>query len=540
MSGAGIAGFGGGFGQGLASVLLNKREQDREQQNIEAQRNDRFLQTMLPLVIDQAEDPAQVIQWLKTQQPGTFKGKQGQDKAAFFSQMLAPALGRKSATQQQDASSTRTASGIPMPTGAQPMPQAGGPMSGPAGGGVAQPPVQRPTIMPAPQIGLQGPAPPAQGTPQATFNGIPLMSRDQKLSRAVTEQTALAGVNDEAKLAFARRLLSSGVVSSMDEAMDRAGLHRPYSAGMRPQSVAGELADGTPAFGVFMNGQYVDPNTGQPIEGFRPRTSTGSRTLGGDREALAIEKFGKPASQLNPVQMAEVNRDLPDYVRRIAEGRGRGAGDAALETERGKLATPEEAGALQARFGITRGQAAELGRYPLTPPQRASAAESYLLEDDARRAGELFEKVWPRAENPEQRRLALMALQRNQQPEFMELMSLLKRMPLRLAVMTQGSRPSDSDRQVFDVAFPSTAADDWSVVTVPTSYAAGVQLLGAANTLAKTSRESIGILPRDVRDAQPTTGTVTGPIKEGGTAAPATPGKAQKINGVWMLPTPQP
>jgi len=109
------------------------------------------------------------------------------------------------------------------------------------------------------------------------------------------------------------------------------------------QSIAGEIvgADGktTPAFGVFdrQRGVYLDPATQQPIQGFRPRTSTGSTSMGADREAIARELYGRPFAQLSQQEQGAVNKQAITRAGTMAEERGLGTGRAKIATE---LASP--------------------------------------------------------------------------------------------------------------------------------------------------------------------------------------------------------
>lgn len=109
------------------------------------------------------------------------------------------------------------------------------------------------------------------------------------------------------------------------------------------QSISGEIVgpDGrtTPAFGILnkTRGVYLDPNTRQPIQGFRPRTSTGSTSYGADRNAVSMELFGVSPSQLTSTQMATLNSTVQSRVQTTAYNRGVGTGRAKIETE---LASP--------------------------------------------------------------------------------------------------------------------------------------------------------------------------------------------------------
>ena len=89
-----------------------------------------------------------------------------------------------------------------------------------------------------------------------------------------------------------------------------------YGRGGGFQSIAGEIVnpDGStvPAWGVFDRaaGVYKDPETGQPLDNFRPRTTTGSRSMGTDREALARAYYGRPYASLTQIEQQDViNRE---------------------------------------------------------------------------------------------------------------------------------------------------------------------------------------------------------------------------------------
>lgn len=135
-----------------------------------------------------------------------------------------------------------------------------------------------------------------------------------------------------------------------EQAVQRAIEERMRSRGMAGsgmQSIAGEMPDGTPAFGVFnrATGKYIDPNTQQPLEGFRPRTTTGSTSLGTDRESLARQMFGKPAARLTPTEMAAVNDRLLSFsgerAGAVTSGRGEAAADIPLSTQQRFQATTD-------------------------------------------------------------------------------------------------------------------------------------------------------------------------------------------------------
>lgn len=119
------------------------------------------------------------------------------------------------------------------------------------------------------------------------------------------------------------------------------------SGALAAQSIAGEVIgpDGTarPEFGIFDRARqgYVYPAghalAGQPIPGFRPRTTTGSTSMGADREAIARELFGRPFAQLTQPQQAQVNQTAITRTRDVAFQRRMGTGTADIQIQ---LASP--------------------------------------------------------------------------------------------------------------------------------------------------------------------------------------------------------
>jgi len=146
---------------------------------------------------------------------------------------------------------------------------------------------------------------------------VPLLSPEQAAQRKLTQDIAGQQAQIEAKVALARRILPTlqavDKTATLDDALATVGIRLPAERNLRPQSVAGEL-NGKPAFGVFRDGQYHDPETGEVLHGFTPRVTTGSTTLGADRESVARELYGKPAAQLDSEQMKAVNKRVEDLA----------------------------------------------------------------------------------------------------------------------------------------------------------------------------------------------------------------------------------
>lgn len=203
------------------------------------------------------------------------------------------------------------------------------------------------------QPGLPTPSAPAPAGPAgAALTGQPASPRMRPREVFQTEEQRTLG-----RYSAQERGEILGVVAAYeavgvphDQAVQRAIDERMRSRGVGAtglQSIAGELPDGTPAFGVFdrQRGVYINPDTGQPLDGFRPRTTTGSTSLGGDRESLARELFGKPAAQLTPAQMTQVNQRVTSFAGvkagAVTTGRGEAAAGIPLSTPQRFQATTD-------------------------------------------------------------------------------------------------------------------------------------------------------------------------------------------------------
>lgn len=290
-SGYGVAGLAGGFGSGLANILVNQRQEIRRQDQLAEDRNFREVGVMLPLLMQQAIDNGDyknVEDYLTFRMPHL---KQLFKQESPF-QYLGPLL-------QPQATSAATAPAMRPTTPDEQASLPGAPASLETS---VTPPA---TLQPTRVAGIQE-AP-------KTFFGSPVLTPQQRLERQVQDKTALGEADYQAKINIIKRLKAAGVD---DETLDRIGLRD--TTGSSPfQSVAGELPGGVQTFGTFNKqlGKYVDQN-GQPLEGFRPR-STGVGGLGQEREAIARAKFnGRTFSQLSPPEQQQV---LDEEVKRGGE-----------------------------------------------------------------------------------------------------------------------------------------------------------------------------------------------------------------------------
>lgn len=312
MAGIGAAGFGGGFGRGLANVLMGNREQQRQQENLAEQRRMQGYMAVLPVALQQLQDtgdPAFIEEIITNISPD-FAKKFKKEGSPF--QFLGPLLQTMGQIQAPDASQTGTGADVGL--------------TGALGATPAETTAPPPPLQPTRVAGVQE-------APKTLFGGR-VLSPEQRAEQEASRQTGLSEAQIQAKVNIARKLAAEGM--PLEEAYDRVGLSAyGRGAAIGYQSVPGELPDGSPAFGVFdrRTGTYLDPQTQEPLEGFRPRTTTASQSLGTEREALAREMFGVPASRLDQGQMAELNAALPDYIRRTARERGLGAGEAQVSTK---------------------------------------------------------------------------------------------------------------------------------------------------------------------------------------------------------------
>lgn len=95
MAGGGGLGFGAGFSKGIAGALVGKRERDRQAAEKESQRRDKLFGTMLPYMIENAEDPSDIETYIRGQYPDLDGkgGKKGESRIAKIAKSLAPFLG---------------------------------------------------------------------------------------------------------------------------------------------------------------------------------------------------------------------------------------------------------------------------------------------------------------------------------------------------------------------------------------------------------------------------------------------------------------
>lgn len=305
-AGANALGFGGGFAKGFANALVEGRRVAREEQHRKEEQRMREFGVVFPLIYKEAEDTgdftrANEIVGEYMPDIGKTMKKRGVDLGSIIapsSQVTQPTKGLTSATQQ----------GFEQGSTAQM--EAGGP----------------PLLESRPLVSPTTPEPPP--APGSQFLGMPMTTPTQKI---------------EAKTKAARRFSQANPDVPLITAFKMFGLDVPstaLSAGSI-QSVAGEMPDGSPAFGILDRrptsptfGKYLDADTQQPLEGFQPRTSTASTSLGqmAERAAKALG-FANATAAARAGKMNDVNAKVQELQQAESFARGTGTGRAAIQTE---------------------------------------------------------------------------------------------------------------------------------------------------------------------------------------------------------------
>jgi hypothetical protein len=481
--GIGAGSFAAGFGQSLANALLERHKEDREDKRKADERafgvEKLKLETVLPQLINSPDMIDEQV--LASEFPSFFKGKEGSARA----QQIQAAI--NNARQQGLWDKGTTADTV-------------------AGGGV---PVVK---------GYGSEADPLLNTPKPvpTLFGAPLHTPEQKDARAVNRAREVY-----------RQMHAADPTFTMDDAFAVAGIklpRDPYSAAAaRPQSIAGEYTDDTgkvhTAYGVFTAGKYIDADTGQPIKGFRPRTTTGSTSMGVDREALARAMFGgQRFVDLTPDQQQQVLDAEKTRAGQMAESRGLGTGRAKIETD---LNTPIGTTAgMQYNVPPTTTLAQLAATTPLTAEQREKIASLSQFESVLGQIDQLLPQVFPdvqpgiRGRIKTQLSLGLQKVSADE--DYAQLESAIK---LALAQVAQlagqpGSRLSDRDVKNAEASMAQLSPSIFGGDTLK-SARARMQILHDLLEKAKgTTVQPAAVLPKP--------GATVPPPAAGGAPPPAT------------------
>lgn len=169
----------------------------------------------------------------------------------------------------------------------------------------------------------------------------------------------------------------------------------PLRAGGMARSVAGEAPDENgkfgPAFGIFdpVSRTYSHPETGEVLQGFRPKSATTSMHYGVGLEAASQRLYGKPFGQLSQPEQDAAQKEVETTVGRTATARGEGTNAAKLNAPIGVLAAQ--------RYGVpattTLSQLQE--RIPLSAQDADKIHGISQLEGTLNNIDELLPKVFP-------------------------------------------------------------------------------------------------------------------------------------------------
>jgi len=364
---AGVGSFLGGFAKGLSGEITTTRERRDRLAREEAERKSRLGAALLPHAIENAEtedDLADIFSMIDPEFGAKPKGQGAKAPSTF--EKLRPYLGpffkdKDKQKQQQPSGAGGMATvvtdvapqqaGAGAPVGALPAPPATtAPATAPTSpvGQIAQTtmtpapsPVPGTTGVPAlpgsaalaqtpAPTAADGTTPQAQATVRTSRFGIEVGTKEQKAVRNVQRARAVL-----------KEMKTIDPSATMDDAFRLLGITMPIDrAALAPQSIAGEVVDpktgkATSAFGVFdrATGKYLNAETGEPMQNFRPRTTTGSTSMGTDREALARSMFGTRFVDLDQAQQQQVMAQEQMRAGQMAETRGRGTGAARIATE---------------------------------------------------------------------------------------------------------------------------------------------------------------------------------------------------------------
>lgn len=315
--GAGALGFGGGFGKGLANVLLQNRQNQREDAQRAEARKDREFQLLFPVKLEAfkadptPESAADLEEWIGVYFPDAVKEMQKQGMS--FDQ-LAPlfqnervnasgqampstaisetgAIGREPSPAEAQARTRRTELGLPTaPT--------------------------TPVVNRAPMTTAvpNEPAPPTPG--YVDFLGGRYPTRSTQREQAITA----AQLPFEATVQLAQRLVDQGVYPDRKTALEGLGALRPPAAGET-------LTPGSPEEYVVGKVQeyLADPaNNGQPpspdeIARYRRQyedivngTTKAEQMYGTDREAASLAMYDRNYGDLTPEERQDVQATLTD------------------------------------------------------------------------------------------------------------------------------------------------------------------------------------------------------------------------------------
>lgn len=155
-------------------------------------------------------------------------------------------------------------------------------------------------------------------------------------------------------------------------------------SGLQKQAVEITQPDGTTltTFAVFNpnDGGFYDPDTQQRLENARPVSRDTRISYGVANESAAKAVFGKSFHELTQAQQNEiVTKHAPAFARGMNYERGRGSGDAQIETKFNTPLSPDEAAQQGVAIGTTPAQMT--GQTPQTSQHEELRRNSAMLKE---------------------------------------------------------------------------------------------------------------------------------------------------------------
>lgn len=374
-------------------------------------------------------------------------------------------------------------------------------------GQISLPPGDQPAAMADSSTVEPGAPPPRPVESRMTMTAVPppqigteTVSRRRQVFRTPEEQMLLtkkASAQGDVEGEVAGLVASGFSEPEARELVKQSYLRRAAGSATPYQSVAGELADGTPAYGVFnrLNGGYDDPITKQPLQGFRPRTTTGSTSMGVDREAIARTLFGLPFARLTQPQQAQVMQAETGRAQEMAYARGTGTGTASIETELDKPIGPTAAAMYNT--DPTTSLRDLQGRVTLTPEQKqrvyATGQVDTLISDIERLLPQVFPDVQPGFVGGIKTALSLGAQRLGRDTDLAQLDASINAALAQVAQLSgqPGSRLSDKDIALARSTLGSLSPSLFGGDTLATAQAR----LGVLKELLAKSQGSVPTAP---------------------------------------------
>jgi len=241
--------------------------------------------------------------------------------------------------EQKTSGTPGTLAHTEYPSIATPPPQLGDAPAGMAAQSLTQPGAEPPANVPAAPRAQPKAIPSSVGTPP-TFGPRQIFPTAESQAIATARGKAQGDVEGEVA-----GLVAAGFEETEARDLIKQDYMRRGSTAGGLQAVAGEYTgpDGTtvPTYATFdrATGIFMEAGTKRPLPNFRRATTTGSVSMGADREAISMlpEFGGQRYTALTPNQRTKVDAEVRRRVGETAENRGLGAGRAKIAIE---LASP--------------------------------------------------------------------------------------------------------------------------------------------------------------------------------------------------------